>query len=134
MTAEHAAQGSVAPRVAFWTLGLFCAAVLAALGITLGSVARSVKWFAGAVVVPIVALTLILLYFERRGRRWSFVGAAGLGVLGVALRLLVNTVPADEVGGGLPAEVTVAYVGLGVAVAATSLWSILTFERGPTAS
>ena len=112
-------------QVAFWTLVLFLLAVLAALAVTLLSVSPAVKLLAGAVVVPIVAVTLLLLYFERNGKRWSFTGAVVLGVLGVALRLVVNSMPSLEVGGGLPVQVTVAYVAVGLAVVGTSLWALL---------
>jgi len=112
-------------QIAFWLLVAFLLAVLAALIVTIWSVPPTVRLLAGAVVVPIVAVTVLLLYFERRGRRWSFAGAAVLGVLGVTLRLIVNSRPSLEVGGGLPIEVTVAYVALGLAVAGTSLWASL---------
>jgi len=72
-----------------------------------------------------VALTIVLLYFERRGRPWSFLGAAVLGLLGVTLRWVVNRWPSLEVGGGLPLGVTLAYVLLGLAVVGTSLGSYL---------
>ncbi len=110
-------------RAAFWTLLLFLLAILAALAITLGSVPASAKLIAGVLVIPIVVLTLLLLDFERRGRRWAFLGAAVLGVLGIALRLIVSTQPSLEVGGGLPVGVSIAYVLLGVAVVGTNLWS-----------
>ncbi len=112
-------------RAAFWTLLLFLLAILAALAITLGSVPASAKLIAGVLVVPIVALTLLFLYFERRGRRWAFLGAAVLGVLGIALRLIVSTQPSLEVGGGLPVGISIAYVLLGLAVVGTSLVSFL---------
>jgi len=112
-------------QIAFWLLVAFLLAVLAALIVTIWSVPPTVRLLAGAVVVPIVAVTVLLLYFERRGRRWSFAGAAVLGLIGVTLRLIVNSRPSLEVGGGLPIEVTVAYVALGMAVAGTSLWASL---------
>ena len=125
-TATSAEQhvSSVPGQVAFWTLALFLLAVLAALAVTLLSVSPAVKLLAGVVVVPIVAVTLILLYFERKRRKWSFAAAGALGVVGVTLRLIVNSMPSLEVGGGLPVEVTVTYVALGLAVVGTSLWSL----------
>jgi len=124
MSAEQ--YGSSVPgQVAFWTLVGFLLAVLAALTVTLLSVPMAVKLLAGAVVVPIVAVTILLLYFERKGKRWSFPGACALGAVGVTLRLIVNSMPSLEVGGGLPVEVTVTYVALGLAVVGTSLWALL---------
>jgi len=110
---------------------LFLLAVSAALGITLWAVAPSIKLIAGIVVVPIVAVTLALLYFERKGRRWSFAAAAALGVFGVVLRLAVSAKPSLEVDGGLPIWVTIAYVGLGAVVIFTSLWTYLAFPGSP---
>lgn len=118
-------------RVAFWALVAFLVAVLAALGVTLVSVAPSVEMIAGLVVFPIVAVTLLLLYFERAERRWSFAGAAVLGFVGVTLRLVVNSMPSLEVGRGLPVWVTLLYVGLGGVVVTTNLWSYLAFPRSP---
>jgi hypothetical protein len=110
-------------------LGLFLVAVVAALAVTLFSVTVSVGLLATAVVSPIVALTLLVLYLEFRRRPWSFVGAAALGSLGVTLRLIINTQPSLEVGGGLPLWVTAAYVTLGTLVVATSLWAFLALRR-----
>ncbi len=112
-------------RAAFGMLLVFLLAVLAALAVTLESVPPSAQWVAGVVVVPIVALALLLLYAERQGRRWAFAGAAALGALGVAVRAIVSTEPSLEVGGGLPIEVNVAYVAIGLGLAATSGWAFL---------
>jgi hypothetical protein len=116
-------------RVAFWTLIVFLAAVLAALVVTLSSVPPSAQWVAGVVVVPIVGVTALLLWMERSDRRWSYGGAALLGAVGITLRLVVSTRPSLEVGGGLPPVVTVAYVALGALVVGTSLASFLRFGR-----
>jgi len=113
----------VAQRIAIALLVLFLVAIVVALVITLSSVAPAVRLIAGSLVSPIIALTLLFLYFESRGRPWSFAGAAVLGVLGVSLRLVVNTQPRLEVGGGLPIVVTIVYATLGILVIASSLWA-----------
>jgi hypothetical protein len=118
-------------RAAMVLLALFLVAVLAALAVTLYAVTSQVGLFAAAVVSPIVGLALIFLYFERLRRPWSFSGAAALGLLGVTLRLIVNGQPQLEVGGGLPAWVTLTYVTLGTLVIATSLWASLGLWRAP---
>jgi len=112
-------------QAAFWTLALFVLAVLTALSVTVWSVQPAVKLLAGLVVIPIVAAAFLLLYFERQGSRWSYAGATLLGAIGVTLRLIVITQPSLEVGGGLPIEVTIAYVALGLAVIGTNLWASL---------
>ena len=119
----------VSVRAATILLLLFLIAVLSALAITLDSVAAPVGIVAILVVGPIVILTIFLLYFERRQQPWSFAGAAGLGFLGVTLRVIVNARPQLEVGGGLPLWVTAAYVALGTLVAATSLWAFISLRR-----
>jgi FtsH-binding integral membrane protein len=120
---------TVSQRAAMILLAVFLAAVVGALVFTLYAVAASVRPIATAAVAPVIALTLLCLYFEIRRRRWAFAGAAALGVLGVTLRLVVNTQPQLEVGGGLPLWVTVLYVAIGTLVTATSLWALLTPKR-----
>ena len=119
--------------VAFWTLFLFLWAILVALTLTLLTAPPAAKFLAAVVVAPIVVVTLLLLYFERKGKRWSFAGAAALGIFGVSLRLIINSQPSLEVGGGLPIAVTLVYVVLGLAVIGSSLWSYLTNARRGTA-
>ena len=123
------APADLSQRTATVLLALFLVAVIAALAITLYSVAFPVGLLAVAVVSPILVLTLLVLYFERRRKPWSFAGGAALGTLGVTLRLIVNSHPQLEVGGGLPVWVTLAYVTLGTLVVATSLWALLSMKR-----
>jgi len=119
----------VSERTAMVFLALFLVAVIAALVVTLYSVAASVGLLATSAVTPIIVLALLFLYFEQRRRPWSFAGAAVLGVLGVTLRLIVNTQPQLEVGGGLPLWVTATYVTLGALTVATSLWALLSLRH-----
>src|SRR5579863_5668136 len=95
-------SSALIPRLATAVLAMFLLAIVAALAITLSSVSAPVRALATVVVTPIIGLTLVFLYFELRGRTWGYLGAAGLGALGVALRLIVNSQPQLEVGGGLP--------------------------------
>jgi FtsH-binding integral membrane protein len=120
---------NVSRRVAMVLLGLFLVAVVAALAVTLSSVSARIGLLAASAVTPIVIVTLIILYFESQRRPWSFAGASALGVLGITLRLLVNSQPQLEVGGGLPLWVTVTYVTLGTLVIAASLWALLAQRR-----
>jgi hypothetical protein len=116
-----------------WTarvlLGLFLVAVIAALVVTLYAGPTSVRLLAASAVMPIFVLALVFLYFEGRRRSWSLAGAAALGIFGVTLRLIINTQPQLEVGGGLPLWVTVAYVTLGTLEVASSLWAFLALRR-----
>jgi ABC-type cobalamin transport system permease subunit len=122
-------SANVSRRVAMVLLGLFFVAVVAALAVTLSSGSARIGLLAASAVTPIVIVTLIILYFESQRRPWSFVGAAALGALGITLRLLVNTQPNLEVGGGLPLWVTATYVALGTLVIAASLWALLAQRR-----
>ena len=115
-------------EIARGTLFVFLIAVLVALAITLDSVPSSVKLLAVVAVTPIVALTLFFLSYEHKMRPWSFIGSAFLGAAGVALRLVINTQPSLEVGGGLPVTVTASYIALGFAVMATSFWSYVSLR------
>jgi hypothetical protein len=123
-------------RTATVLLAVFLVAVVAALVVTLSSVAPLVRILAAVVVTPVIALTLVLLYFELTGRSWSYAGGAAIGVLGVGLRLIVSTQPQLGVGGGLPLAVTVSYLTLGILVVVTSLGAFLSVWRAhyPTSS
>jgi hypothetical protein len=113
------------PRIAIVTLALFLFAVLVALGITLISVSLAARVLAIAAVSPIVALAVIFLLMETQRRPRGFVGGGVLGILGVGLRLVINTQPQFEVGGGLPAWVTAFYLAIGALVIGTSFWAYL---------
>ena len=115
-------------NLAMVVLVLFLVAILVALVITLSSVGPAVRVLAASVVSPILVLTLLFLFFERQGRPWSFAGAAVLGAFGVVLRLIINSQPQLEVGGGLPLVVTVVYASLGILVIATSLWAFFSLR------
>lgn len=122
-------------RLSLWAealLIIFLLAVLAALTVTLLSVPTSVRLLASVIVVPIVAVTLLILYYETQGKRWAFAGAALLGAFGISLRLVISTQPSLEVGGGLPIPVTAGYLILGTLVVVVSLWSF--FKMGPKAA
>lgn len=116
-----------APALAQGLLVLFLVAVVLALGVTVAATPPSVRLLATSLVLPVVVATVVLLLLERRGHRWAFVGAAALGVVGIALRLAVSTQPQLEVGGGLPLPVTVVYLALGALLVATSLWAATTW-------
>jgi hypothetical protein len=76
-----------------------------------------------------IIISLVLIRYSREGRAWSFAGASVVGAFGVALRLVVSTQPGLEVGGGLPAWVSVLYVLIGVLVSVFNLASVLELRR-----
>lgn len=132
MRSEARGGPSIAERVAFGALILFLVAVTSALALTLLSVPPAIKILAAAAVVPVLVLAIVLLLIERRRRPWSFLGAAVLATFGVGLRLVVNSRPSLEVGGGLPLGVNLAYLALGLFVITTSLWAYAGSVRGRT--
>ncbi len=113
---------SVNERVAISLLEVFLVAILLALLVTLVSVSSETQLIAIGAVGPIILLSLIFIYYCRKRKAWSFVGASILGAFGVALRVAISTQPSLEVGGGLPVGVTVLYIVLG------SLMSLKSYE------
>ena len=59
---------STLTRVALAMLELFVVAIIAALVITLATVSPGVQFIAAAAVVPIILVSLILVYYCRKGR------------------------------------------------------------------
>ena len=108
-------QPTAIARAATWLLAVFLIAILAALGVTVAQV-RDARVVALAAVVPIILPTAVFIVYSRRGRTWAYAGASALGAIGVALRIAISTQPNLEVGGGLPLEVAVLYLLLGVSV------------------
>jgi hypothetical protein len=103
-------------RTAIGLLEVFVVAILIALIVTVEDVSSDVRLLAAVSVTPIIILSLVFIYYCRKGRVWSYAGASILGAIGVALRVVISTKPNLEVGGGLPVGVTVLYVVLGALV------------------
>jgi hypothetical protein len=116
-------------RVAVALLIVFLIAVVAALIVTVLSVSVAVGVFALAAVSPILVLTVVFIFFCRRGRAWSFAGGAVLGVVGVGFRVVISGQPSLEVGGGLPVGVTVVYIVLGAMVALVNFEAYLDLKE-----
>ena len=112
-------------RTALFLLEIFVAAVVVALGITLTNVSPGAQLLATISVTPLIALSLVFVIYCRKGKVWSYAGAAILGAIGVALRVVISAYPSLEVGGGLPVGVTVLYIVLGVLVSLKSFESVL---------
>lgn len=106
-------------------LEVFVVAIAIALVITVVSVSLDVMVLAVGSVTPIIILSLVFIYYCRKGRLWAFAGASILGALGVGLRVVVSTEPNLEVGGGLPVGVTVLYIVLGVLVSLKNYEAVL---------
>jgi hypothetical protein len=108
---------------------VFLVAVVAALIVTVLSVSAGARVIALASVSPLVVLTVVFIFFCRRGRAWSFAGGAVLGAVGVGLRVVVSTQPKLEVGGGLPVGITVVYIVLGALVALVNFEAYLDLKK-----
>lgn len=116
-------------KTAIGLLEVFVVAIIVALVITISSVSPSVQLLATVLVSPIIALSIIFIYYCRKRKVWSYAGASILGALGVILRVVVSTKPSLEVGGGLPVGVTVVYIVLGTLVSLKNYESMLELRK-----
>ncbi|HUI00157.1 MAG TPA: hypothetical protein VLX56_00840 [Nitrososphaerales archaeon] len=120
---------SLTMRAATAVFEVFVVAVVAAFVITVAAGTLEMQVLATGLVAPMIAISLFLVRYCRRGRAWSFAGASVLGAFGVALRLIVSTHPSLEVGGDLPSSVTALYAALGALVVLLNLESVLELRR-----
>jgi hypothetical protein len=121
-------------KAAIGLLEVFLVAIIVALAITVTSVSTNVQLLAIGIVSPIIALSIVFIYYCRKRKYWSYAGASILGVIGVLLRVAVSTHPSLEVGGGLPTGVTVLYIVLGALMSLKSYESALELRKGRTPS
>jgi hypothetical protein len=120
---------SLVMRTATVMLEVFVVAIALAFVVTVSTGTIEMQALAAGFVVPIIVLSLLFVRYCRRGKAWSYAGAAVLGGIGVALRVVVSTQPDLEVGGGLPLWVTALYLVLGTLVAVLNLESVLELRR-----
>ncbi len=111
-------------------LYVFTAAIIAAFITTIISVPANVQILAVGFITPLVVLSLVFIFYCRKGKAWSFAGATILGAIGVLLRVIISTQPDIEVGGGLPVGVTALYIVLGALVSLKSYESWLELKAG----
>ena len=112
-------------KAAVGLLEVFVVAIILALLVTISNVSPGVQLLATIVVSPIIILSIIFIYYCRKGKIWSYAGASILGAIGVVLRIAISINPSLEVGGGLPLGVTVLYIVLGSLVSLKSYESVL---------
>jgi len=110
-------------------LVVFLSAVILAFAVTIATGSAEMRLFAGVFVTPIIVLGMIFVYYSIKLKAWAYGGAAILGMVGVALRVVVSTMPSLEVGGGLPGSVTALYVTLGVMVSLENFESVLELRK-----
>ena len=111
-------------------LYVFTAAIIAAFITTIISVPANVQILAVGFITPLVVLSLVFIFYCRKGKAWSFAGATILGAIGVLLRVIISTQPDLEVGSGLPVGVTALYIVLGALVSLKSYESWLELKAG----
>lgn len=112
-------------KAAIALLYVFTAAIVAAFITTVINVPANVQILAVGFITPLVVLSLVFIFYCRKGNAWSFAGATILGAIGVLLRVIISTQPNLEVGGGLPVDVTALYTVLGGLVSLKSYESWL---------
>ena len=108
---------SINMRTSIVLLEVFLVAIIIALIITVINSVFDVQILAITLISPIIILNIVFIYYCRQQKAWSYAGASILGVIGVILRVTISTQPNLEVGGGLPAGITVLYIVLGAMVA-----------------
>ena len=123
MTAKEAP--SLIVRSATPLLEVFVVAIVLAFLVTVATGTLEMRTLAAGLIITIIALSVAFVHYCRKGRWWSYAGASVLGAFGVALRLIVSTQPALEVGGSLPLGVDLLYIVLGCLVALTNYQSVL---------
>ena len=116
-------------RAAIGLLYIFVIAIAAALIVTISNVSANAQALAIASVTPLIALNIVFIYFCRKRKIWSFVGASILGAIGVTLSVIVSTQPSLEVGRGLPIGVTALYIVLGALVCLKNFEAVLDLRR-----
>jgi len=116
-------------KTAIGLLEVFVVAVVLALAVTIASVSAGVQLLATIVVSPIILLSIIFIYYCKKGKVWSYAGASILGAVGVTLRVIISTKPSLEVGGGLPVGVTVLYIVIGVLVSMKNYECVLELRK-----
>jgi len=112
-------------KAAIALLYVFTAAIIAAFITTIISVPANVQILAVGFITPLVVLSLVFIFYCRKGKAWSFAGATILGAIDVLLRVIISTQPNLEVGGGLPIGITAFYIVLGALVSLKSYESWL---------
>ena len=108
---------SVNMRTSIVLLEVFLIAIIIALIVTIVNSVFEVQLLAITLVSPLIILNIVFVYYCRKRKVWSYVGASILGTIGVILRVVISTQPNLEVGGGLPIGITVLYIVLGAMVA-----------------
>ncbi len=98
-------------------LEVFLVAIILALIVTVINSVFEVQILAITLVSPLIILNIVFIFYCKKQKIWSYVGASILGVIGVILRIIISTQPNLEVGGGLPIGITVLYIVLGALVA-----------------
>jgi FtsH-binding integral membrane protein len=108
---------SINMKTSIVLLEVFLVAIILALIVTVINSVFEVQILAITLVSPLIILNIVFIFYCKKQKIWSYVGASILGVIGVILRIIISTQPNLEVGGGLPIGITVLYIVLGALVA-----------------
>lgn len=118
-------------KTALSLLIIFLVAIILAFLVTIITGTTEMRLLSIVVIMPLSAISLVLIFFCRRRKMWGYLGASILGAFGVILRVAVSTQPNLEVGGGLPPAITTLYIILGALLAMKSFESALELRNTP---
>ena len=116
---------SVSMKTAAALLVVFTIAIILAFAVTIITGTPEIRLITLTFVTPLTILNLVFIYYCKRRRLWSYVGAAIIAAIGIILRVAISTMPSLEVGGGLPSGVTALYIVIAALVVLKCYESII---------
>jgi len=116
---------SVSMKTAVALLVVFTIAIMLAFMVTFLTGTAEMRLLSLALVAPLTILNLVFIYYCRKRRLLSYMGAVIIATIGIILRVAVGTMPSLEVGGGLPSGVTALYIVIAALVVLKCYESII---------
>lgn len=116
---------SVSMKTVAALLVVLTIAIILAFAVTIITGTAEIRLIALTFVTPLTILNLVFIYYCKRRRIWSYVGAAIIAATGIILRVAISTMPSLEVGGGLPSGITALYIVIAALVVLKCYESII---------
>ena len=77
-------------RAAIGLLEIFVVAIILAFLVTLTTGTTEMQLISVVFIIPITVLSIAFIYYCKKRKIWSYIGASVLGILGVILRVVVS--------------------------------------------